>query len=494
MAAVEAKLETGRAAARRPSSTRARAARRWPPSRVSGATAMTLQVLWTRALAVLLGLVGLLVHAHPARVPDRPGRRAPPCSRAPASARRTRSAGWRCCTWRPPAAVGADLPVHRQDPVRLHLAAAVVQLRRRRDPGLPVRARLHDRAAGDAPDGRRLPADRARGGRRRSTRVGHDVGNAYALNTAGRDRRLFSLGVRRAAQAGAAEGHLRRGAVRPGAGGGAVLGGARADRAGAARPASPPPVALALLGLVLPRWDLGSFSSGFFRVSIAREYIYRKIHKRDWQTPKLVFYEDGIATTVTVDQWDKIYSMKNNGKVDASNDADMPTQIVVGLLPFLFYNQPHAAQGRRWSATARASPRARSRSTRSQSLEVVELEPAVYRGVALLRQRQPPPAGEPQGHGARRRRAQLPHPAQRQVRRHRQRAVEPVADRRLEPVHARVLPSWSRRASPSTASSASGRSSTRWRPGTSRPSSAPCARSSRTSTCSRPRTGRRTRS
>jgi hypothetical protein len=47
-----------------------------------------------------------------------------------------------------------------------------------------------------------------------------------------------------------------------------------------------------------------------------------------------VFYEDGIATTVSVDQWDRIYSMKNNGKVDASNDADMPTQIVVGL-PFL---------------------------------------------------------------------------------------------------------------------------------------------------------------
>jgi hypothetical protein len=59
---------------------------------------------------------------------------------------------------------------------------------------------------------------------------------------------------------------------------------------------------------VIPRWDLGSFSSGFFRVSIAREYIYRKIHKRGWKTPELVFYEDGMATTVSVDRWDNIYS------------------------------------------------------------------------------------------------------------------------------------------------------------------------------------------
>ncbi len=67
--------------------------------RVSGATAMTLQVLWTRALAVLHRLVDLLVHAHPAGVPDRPRRRRRRCSGGSRSGRRTRSAGWRCCTW-----------------------------------------------------------------------------------------------------------------------------------------------------------------------------------------------------------------------------------------------------------------------------------------------------------------------------------------------------------------------------------------------------------
>ena len=127
-----------------------------------------------------------------------------------------------------------------------------------------------------------------------------------------------------------------------------------------------------------------------------------------------------------------------------------------------------------------------------ESLEVVELEPAIYRASRFFDNDNHRPLENPQGHGARRRRAQLPDPAQGQVRRHRQRAVEPLAHRRVEPVHARVLPRASRRASRPTGSSASGRSSTRWRPGTSRPSTAPCARSSPTSTSSPPRICRRT--
>src|SRR5262249_22949738 len=90
----------------------------------------------------------------------------------------------------------------------------------------------------------------------------------------------------------------------------------------------------------VPPWDPGKFSPRFFRVGVGRGDISRKMRKPLWEDPKLVFYEDGTATTVTVDQWDaKTYSLKNNGKVDASNDADMPTQIMVGLLPLLFYDQ-----------------------------------------------------------------------------------------------------------------------------------------------------------
>ncbi|HXU01321.1 MAG TPA: fused MFS/spermidine synthase, partial [Polyangia bacterium] len=208
--------------------------------------------------------------------------------------------------------------------------------------------------------------------------VGQDVGNAYALNTLGAIAGSFLSGFIVLPRLGLEKGiyvavlfDLALAAmlflVVPGLP-------RRRRQAGVAAA-----VALALLGLVIPRWDLGSFSSGMFRVSIAREYVYRKIHKRNWQTPELVFYEDGMATTVSVDRWDKIYSLKNNGKVDASNDADMPTQIIVGLLPFLFYSQPHAPKvalvGYGSGVTAGAITQ-----YPIKSLEVVELEEAVYRG------------------------------------------------------------------------------------------------------------------
>jgi spermidine synthase len=139
-------------------------------------------------------------------------------------------------------------------------------------------------------------------------------------------------------------------------------------------------MAMALGALALPRWNLTSFSIGFFRISMARDYIdtvERRHQKKKWQSPKLVYYKDGIATTVSVDQWGKVFSMKNNGKVDASNDADMPTQISVGLLPLLLYNNDHAPKvaliGYGSGVTAGATTQ-----YPIDSLEVVELEPAIY--------------------------------------------------------------------------------------------------------------------
>jgi spermidine synthase len=52
-----------------------------------------------------------------------------------------------------------------------------------------------------------------------------------------------------------------------------------------------------------------------------------------------VYYRDGLSTTVTVERWGRHYSLKNNGKVDASNGDDMPTQIMVAALPLWFHPQ-----------------------------------------------------------------------------------------------------------------------------------------------------------
>jgi len=375
MAAVEAKLET--AALPPPAVVDARSRRAALAAfAVSGATAMTLQVLWTRSLAVLLGssvfsftliLLAFLIGL---------------------------GAG---------AALFARWSQRTPHPIRwlaaLHLAtAAAVGLTYLFTDKVPYIFTWLLRSSSFGVDAilfcqfalacvTVLPATLLMGGVFPLTvrvatggldSVGHDVGNAYALNTLGAIIGSFlagfvvlpGLGLEKGIYAAvlfdlalaallfwvAPQLSLRR---------------RQAGVAGA--------VALALLGLVIPRWDLGSFSSGFFRVSIAQEYIYRKIHKRNWQSPELVFYEDGMATTVTVDRWGKVYSLKNNGKVDASNDADMPTQIVVGLLPFLFYNQPHAPKtalvGYGSGVTAGAMTQ-----YPIASLEIVELEAAVYRG------------------------------------------------------------------------------------------------------------------
>jgi spermidine synthase len=213
--------------------------------------------------------------------------------------------------------------------------------------------------------------------------VGKDVGNAYAVNTVGAIFGSFVSGFFVLPRLG-----LQRGIYLV-----AVVGLALSVVLFATAPAATArrrwlpvglAVAMAALGLGLPRWNLTLFSSGFFRMSIAREYISRQIHKKEWKYPTLAFYEDGIATTVSVDRWGKTLSLKNNGKVDASNEGDMPTQITVGLLPLLLYPGHHAPKvaliGYGSGVTAGAITQ-----YPIASLELVELEPAIlYRASRLF--------------------------------------------------------------------------------------------------------------
>jgi spermidine synthase len=104
-------------------------------------------------------------------------------------------------------------------------------------------------------------------------------------------------------------------------------------------------VAVAVAGVVcttFPRWNLTHFSAGLFRVSIAKDII----EANKWAQPDLLYYHDGIATTVSVERWGKTVALKNNGKVDASNGDDMATQIMVGLMPLVFHSRALASPPR----------------------------------------------------------------------------------------------------------------------------------------------------
>ncbi|MBI4817056.1 MAG: fused MFS/spermidine synthase [Deltaproteobacteria bacterium] len=90
-------------------------------------------------------------------------------------------------------------------------------------------------------------------------------------------------------------------------------------------------VAAAVL-LLLPRWDVFDWTAGMFRFYLAKR-VYDSGFMHDGE---LLYHRDGIATTVTIERHvSGSIILKVNGKVDASDVGDMPTQVLSGLLPVL---------------------------------------------------------------------------------------------------------------------------------------------------------------
>ena len=352
VAAVEAKLET--AALPPPPVVDARSRRAALAAfAVSGATAMTLQVLWTRTLAVLLGssvfsftlillafLIGLgvgrgrvraLEPAHAAPGPlargAAPRRPPPPSASRTCSPTRSPTSSPGCCS-RPASASTRSCSASSCSP-----ASPCCRRRMLMGGVFPLTVRV-------ATGGARLR--RAR--RRQRLRAQH----------AGRDRRLVPVGVHRAAQAGAAEAastprccstwRWRR-----------CCSGSRPQLSRRAAPGGvAAAVALALLGLVIPRWDLGSFSSGFFRVSIAQ-----RVHLPQDPQARLADAQAGVLRgrhghhrqRRSVGQDLFAQEQRQGRRVERRRHADADHRRPAAV-PVL---QPADSRPRsRWSATARA--------------------------------------------------------------------------------------------------------------------------------------------
>lgn len=99
--------------------------------------------------------------------------------------------------------------------------------------------------------------------------------------------------------------------------------------------------AAVLFVLVMPRWDVRRWTAGMFRM-----YLARTVYDDGWAPyGEVIYHRDGIVTTVTVEQQEDGIgvSLKVNGKVDASDIGDMPTQILSGLLPYLLHEGPEDA-------------------------------------------------------------------------------------------------------------------------------------------------------
>jgi spermidine synthase len=90
---------------------------------------------------------------------------------------------------------------------------------------------------------------------------------------------------------------------------------------------------------------------------------------------ELVFYREGINATVSVERSERLTSLKVDGKVDASNGADMPTQLMLGHLPIFLHQRPERVLIIGLGSGVTAGAVAQHPAVRE--IDVVEMEPAV---------------------------------------------------------------------------------------------------------------------
>jgi spermidine synthase len=93
------------------------------------------------------------------------------------------------------------------------------------------------------------------------------------------------------------------------------------------------------VALLLPPWPRGLLAqgTGFYAAIYGTSQGLRDAEKRS----ELLFYKDGIATTLSVDRQGPYRFYRSNGKTDASTEpGDMANQLLLGHLPMLLHPAP----------------------------------------------------------------------------------------------------------------------------------------------------------
>ncbi len=167
-------------------------------------------------------------------------------------------------------------------------------------------------------------------------RMGRGVGRVTAWNTAGTVAGAFLGGFVLVPQLGL-RATLTIAAAATGVGGVLALfrdGSPRARRIGLAAAA-----AALVAALLLPAWPKGMLAqgAGFYAAIYGTAQGLIDAEKRS----ELLFYEDGISTTLSVDRQGPYRFYRSNGKTDASTEpGDMANQLLLGHLPMLAHPDP----------------------------------------------------------------------------------------------------------------------------------------------------------
>lgn len=87
--------------------------------------------------------------------------------------------------------------------------------------------------------------------------------------------------------------------------------------------------------MTMDQWDMVNLTRGMYRLGVAKKVSEQESRSRS----SIIYYKDGPVATVSVERLQDVLTMRINGKVEASNRFDMPTQVVVGLLPILLHEK-----------------------------------------------------------------------------------------------------------------------------------------------------------
>lgn len=208
-------------------------------------------------------------------------------------------------------------------------------------------------------------------------RLGRDVGQVYSVNTVGTIAGALLAGFLLVPLFGAQTAMMLGAAVNTAAAL-AVLTASAPAGAGWRRVAAIPLVLLIAAGtLALPRWDKRVMAGG---VSVdVKRFVFARDPAATFRAAvasrQLLFYREGLNSTVSVERTERMTSLRVDGKVDASNGADMATQLMLGHLPLLLHRRPERVLivGLGSGVTAGAV----ARHPLVREIDVVELEPAV---------------------------------------------------------------------------------------------------------------------
>lgn len=100
---------------------------------------------------------------------------------------------------------------------------------------------------------------------------------------------------------------------------------------------------LGFSALIAPPWDRNVLAKGAaIRPDSYLGMSFDQFHKSHY---RLLYYKDGLNTTVTVHQYgaDRALSVSGKGEASTSPDADMPTQMLSGYLPGFYHPHPQTA-------------------------------------------------------------------------------------------------------------------------------------------------------